>query len=640
MRSFQPARHPLVLALAGLTAVAAALTGCSKDDGPDKTLDTFLAGWTDGKLDHIGFVAPTGEKIAAEQVREQIRALSGDLRDTPPALRADGKPEITRDIATARVKVDWKLPGGGRWAYPTTVRLKQADDGWVVIWEPTVVQADLTAGDELAVRRVPSTRATIEDGAGRPIFAPRPVVIVGVQPREVVDITDLVRELTAAFKEVDVPVDLRGLPAQVSQASPTAFVYVTALRRPAYDRIRGRIRDLPGTQFREEMWELAPSREFARALLGSVDDVQKADMDANPGRYVLGDKVGHGGLQETFEDRLRGVPGERVVIERKAPDGTVSETEVFTSQPKPGTPVKTTLDPAVQDAADRALRAETRNAAIVAVRVSNGAVLGVGHAPRGGGQNLAFTAAIPPGSTFKMVTALGLLDRAAVRLDEVVNCPRNLVVDGQTFKNSNNFALGAVRFRDDFAKSCNTAFAWLAPKLGADGLATAGASVGLGGGWELGVDAFSGKVSTGGAPAERAMAAFGQGATQVSPLAMAAATAAIARGQWQQPTVLLDPAPADPADPGPRLKESSVQPLRTMMREVVTRGTGTALADVPGEPVYGKTGTAEYDNNPAHTHAWFVGWQGDIAFAVFIENGGDSTKSSVPLAERFLRNLN
>jgi cell division protein FtsI/penicillin-binding protein 2 len=103
--------------------------------------------------------------------------------------------------------------------------------------------------------------------------------------------------------------------------------------------------------------------------------------------------------------------------------------------------------------------------------------------------------------------------------------------------------------------------------------------------------------------------------------------------------VLLDPAPAHPAAAGPPLKDSSVQPLRTMMREVVTRGTGTALADVPGEPVYGKTGTAEYDNNPAHTHAWFVGWQGDIAFAVFISNGGDSTRSSVPLAERFLRNL-
>ena len=76
-----------------------------------------------------------------------------------------------------------------------------------------------------------------------------------------------------------------------------------------------------------------------------------------------------------------------------------------------------------------------------------------------------------------------------------------------------------------------------------------------------------------------------------------------------------------------------------MMREVVTVGTATALRDVPGGPVYGKTGTAEYDNNPAHTHAWFVGWQGDVAFAVFVEKGGSSSATAVPVAERFLRAL-
>ncbi len=55
--------------------------------------------------------------------------------------------------------------------------------------------------------------------------------------------------------------------------------------------------------------------------------------------------------------------------------------------------------------------------------------------------------------------------------------------------------------------------------------------------------------------------------------------------------------------------------------------------------MYGKTGTAEYDDNPAHTHAWFVGWQGDVAFAVFVENGGGSGDTAVPVAERFIRAL-
>ena len=236
-----------------------------------------------------------------------------------------------------------------------------------------------------------------------------------------------------------------------------------------------------------------------------------------------------------------------------------------------------------------------------------------------------------------MVSALGLLDKGAVTPQTIVDCPKTRAVDGRSFKNSDDFVLGKVPFRTDFAKSCNTAFVALAPQLGPDGLAGTGRTLGLEGNWDLGADVFTGKVSTGGAPTEQAAAAIGQGTTVVSPLAMAGATAAVARGRWEQPKLVLDPAPAAPAEAGPPLKAESVAGLRTMMREVVTAGTGKALTDVPGGPVYGKTGTAEYDNDPTHTHAWFVGWRGDVAFAVFVEQGGSSTASAVPIVERFLR---
>jgi cell division protein FtsI/penicillin-binding protein 2 len=367
--------------------------------------------------------------------------------------------------------------------------------------------------------------------------------------------------------------------------------------------------------------------------------VQKADMDAKPGRYEIGDYVGHGGLQGLFEDRLSGGVGQRVLATAKTPQGTEESTEIHRIEPKPGKPVKTTLDQRVQLAADAALATEKRRSALVALRVTDGSVLAVANGPGGGGENLAFTAQVPPGSTFKMVSALALLDAGKVTLDGKVNCPKTHTVGGKPFKNSDNFALGDVPFRENFAKSCNTAFARLAPQLGPDGLAKTGATLGLGGDWKVDVDAFTGEVSTGGSDIERAAASFGQGTTVVSPLAMAAATAAVARGQWQRPKLLLDPPSGSPAPDGPELKATSVQALKTMMREVVTRGTGAALRDTPGGDVYGKTGTAEYDNNPANTHAWFVGWQGDVAFAVFVERGGDSTGSAVPIADRFLTAL-
>jgi len=635
-------RRPFTL-LASLTIAIGGLTACSDQNGPEQAVDALLAGWHSGDLQQVGFLNPAGEKIPAAEVAAEIRQLSGDLAKTPPKLRRQGAAKITGDTATTTVSVDWPLPDSRHWTYATSVTLKHgADDKWQVVWEPRVVQEKLTRGDQLTLVRQRPPRAAVLDNAGRSIVTARPVVIVGVQPREVSNVPALVKQLDAAFKAIrpalDPPIDLSDLPSRLRDAKPDAFVEVVTLRTDAYLQIKPRIYDLPGTKFREQQRQLAPTREFARALLGTVDPARKEDIESHPDRYAVGDLVGHGGLQEAFDKQLGGKAGISVVISRKGPDGTAASAgEVFRLQPQPGAPLRTTIGLPTQVAADAALRGQSLRSSLVALRISDGALLAVANGPHGGGENLAFTAQVPPGSTFKMVSALALLDRGVVGLDTPVACPRTFTVEGRSFTNSDRFELGTVPFRVDFAESCNTAFASLAPKLGDDGLVAAGRSLGLEGDWKVGLPAFTGTVSTGGSAVERAAASFGQGTTLVSPLAMAAATAAVAKGQWQPPRLLLDAGPASPA--GPRLADRSVQPLRTMMREVVTKGTATALMDVPGGPVHGKTGTAEYDNNPAHTHAWFVGWQGDVAFAVFVEKGGSSTTSAVPIAERFLRAL-
>jgi cell division protein FtsI/penicillin-binding protein 2 len=219
-----------------------------------------------------------------------------------------------------------------------------------------------------------------------------------------------------------------------------------------------------------------------------------------------------------------------------------------------------------------------------------------------------------------------------------VNCPKTLTVDGRTFKNSHDEALGNVPLHVDFAKSCNTAFASLAPRLGPDGLSKTAQSVGIGVPWDLGANVFTGKVSANGSPSEQAAAAFGQGTTLVSPVVLAGAAAAIARGQWKQPGLVTDPAPTKVAADGPAIQPASLDALRQMMREVVTSGTANQLKNLPGD-LRGKTGTAEYDNVPAHTHSWFMGYRGDIAFCVFVENGGASTAAAVPIAGKFFQSI-
>ena len=641
MRRLGSARQALAM-LGGLLLLTGSVTGCSGSDGPDQTLDAFLKGWRDGNLSKVGFVTANAGAVSANDVSTELRALSGELTKSPLLISAQGKPKETGEIASVPVKLDWTLPGGVPWSYESTVRLTKRDtDGWRVVWEPTIVHPELTAGDRLELRRKRADRAEVLGADDSKIVTKRAIFRIGVSPELIDDQAALTRGLDAAFKSIKVDIDLKKVEERVKNAPDKgAFIDIVALRQDDYNKIKDRVRALKGTVFAEDQHELAPTRPFARALLGTVDSATREDLDRNPDALAENDQVGHGGLQEQYDAQLRGTPGQSVVIARKAPDGTVEDSQLFSTQPIPGKPLKTTLDTKIQIAADAAVAAEKQPSAMVAIRISDSSVVAVTNGPEGAAVNTAMTGQVPPGSTFKMVSALGLLDKKIVTLDGAVDCPKTKKVGGQEFHNSHEMALGSVPFRTDFAKSCNTAFVNVAPKLGADGLQAAATEVGLGAKWDLGTEAFSGKVSPADSPTELAAAAFGQGKTAVSPLAMAGATAAVARGQFKQPKLILDPAPPAPAADGPELAATSVEPLRAMMREVVTKGTGDDLADVPGKPVYGKTGSAEFKTGSEETHSWFVGWQDDIAFAVMVQQGGAGSEAAVPIVKRFLTTLN
>lgn len=616
---------------------ATGLLGSDREEEARETLDAFLAGWPTGNLDGVAFVDPTGTPVPSAEVADAIATLSGELAEFPPGLTA-GELTLTDDTAAGEVTVEWPLPGGATWSYPSPVRLWDRDGGWRVIWEPAVVHPDLIDDDELQLRRLAPTRGDILGGDGEPLVTERDVVVVGVQPNRVVDIDQLVVDLDSALQSLGHDLDLAdSLPDRVEEAEPDHFVQVVVLRRDDYDQIRDRIRPLDGTVFREERRHLAPSRTFARALLGTVDPVTAEDIENNPGLFDAGDYTGHGGLAEQYEEQLRGTVGQAVVIARTAPDEVVEDIEVERIEPVDGTDLATTLDADAQRAAEQALGAESKPAALVAVRVSDGEVLAVANTEgtEPNPVNVALTGSVPPGSTFKMVSGYALLDSGEVELDTPVACPAELTVEGFEIGNAFSGDQGDIPFREAVAISCNTAFAGLAPQLGDDGLATAGAALGVGGDWELGTETFTGSVPTGGSELDRAAAAFGQGGTQVSPAAMAVATAAVARGGWLPPALVVDPE-RTALEPQP-LTEATIADLQAAMREVVTSGTGSALNGIPGGDVYGKTGTAEAGEGVEH--AWFVGWQGDVALAVFIEDGGSGSGTAVPLADEFLRTL-
>jgi cell division protein FtsI/penicillin-binding protein 2 len=229
----------------------------------------------------------------------------------------------------------------------------------------------------------------------------------------------------------------------------------------------------------------------------------------------------------------------------------------------------------------------------------------------------------PPGSTFKVVSGYALLARGFTP-DTVVPCPTSTVIDGKPFRNFEGEARGAATLATDFAISCNTAFVNMSAKLSGADLVAAARAFGL-------------TIPSTATPLDVAAATIGQGRDLVTPLAMALVAAAVDAGTWRPP--LLVTSPPQPAGPPPRsLDPHRLAVLRTLMGLVVSRGTAAA-AGLPAGTA-GKTGTAEFGAaSPPATHAWFIGYRGDLAVAVIVEGGGVGGAVAAPIAARFLRSV-
>ncbi|MGI5155220.1 penicillin-binding transpeptidase domain-containing protein [Microbispora sp. CA-102843] len=295
--------------------------------------------------------------------------------------------------------------------------------------------------------------------------------------------------------------------------------------------------------------------------------------------------------------------------------------------------VRTTIDYAVQAAAARALDGVQRGA-IVAVRPSTGEILGV--ADRLGGR-AAFERKYAPGSTFKTVTAAALLNNG-LSPDSTVECPAAYQIPfHRSIPNYHNEDHGTVTLRQAFALSCNTTFARLTiERLNGDTLVDQARAFGFGVQGESAGTSTCGSLRRPENPDALAEDSFGQGTVEATPLCMALVAAAVESGEWRPARPLADEAPQGELPQSVPLPSNVAEGLRSLMSAVTVDGTA-AGSELP-EGVAGKTGTAE-DWHGGQDHAWFIGYRGDLAFAVFVEHGGTGRGAAVPIAARFLRGL-
>jgi len=409
-----------------------------------------------------------------------------------------------------------------------------------------------------------------------------------------------------------------------------------------YDPLRGRILDRDGN-----------------ILADSLGSGVRYYTDASVAHLVgyLDPRYGSQGVELAFNEVLSGV----------APSGWAGAMNAeFDRSRRSGNDIVLTIDPEVQAAAAAGLGA--RKGAVVALNVQTGEILAMVSVPTYDpgalgtvGEDLfespdspllnrATQGLYPPGSTFKAVTATGVLGAGVVKPETVVNCPGEIVIDGFPISCSNTAqGVGRYPFKQAFTFSVNAIFADVGVKLGWVTLLQTARSFGFDEQIPFTLETAASQVH--GPEAELtqvllATTAFGQGELLATPLQMAQVAAVIAnRGSLVQPRLTLgeslDGEMLGPLEVGSSREVISADLANTMrdfMVSVIVAGQANGM-NIPGAGAGGKTGTAEAGDGTSH--AWFIGFapaqNPTIAVAVIVERGGQGGVVAAPIAGQVLR---
>ena len=558
-----------------------------------------------------------------------------------------------------------------------------------------VDQADafqlLAEENRISIRLIPPGRGLIQDRNGKPIAANEQNYRV-VITREAAGDVDLVLRRLATI----IPMTAEELAATAEEVkSLSAFVPVTVAERlnwTDFSKIALNAPALPGV-----VPEVGLSRrypldfDFAH-VVGYVGPVSEKDLEGveNPDPLLRIPKfqIGKIGVEKLMEDTLRGQAGAKRIEVNSA--GRVMR-ELERQEGDPGADIRLTIDADVQNFAQARMGEES--AAVVVIDVTNGDVICCASSPsfdpnlfvRGISHtdynaltendhrplaNKAVSGAYPPGSTFKMVTALAGLESGLVTSDTKVSCPGHIEFGDRRFHCWRRSGHGTVRLERSLAESCDVYYYDIAQKVGIEKIAEMGRKLGLGQRYDIPMSA----QTTGNMPdkawklekhkqdwriGDTINASIGQGYVLASPLQLAVMTARIASGRAVVPRLVRMVQDKDvPVAEAPVLDipAEHLAAVRQGMNAVVNDDAGTAKGSRIVDPMMamaGKTGTSQVRNISAserdsgvisnddlpwerRDHALFVGFAPvdapRYAVAVVVEHGGGGSVAAAPIA--------
>ena len=558
-----------------------------------------------------------------------------------------------------------------------------------------VDQADqyrlLAEENRINIRLLPPARGEIFDRNGVPLAVNQPSYRITIVREDAGDVDKVIDQLSNLVALDPVKLDR----ARTEMARSAPFLPVTLADHVTWEemsRVAVNTPALPGITPEVGLSRRYPIKGDFAHVVGYVGPVSDYDLskieDPDPLLRIPRFQLGKVGVEAKQEPLLRGKAGNKRVEVNSV--GRVMR-ELDRREGQPGADLQLTLDQQLQSYVQARLGEES--AAAVVIDCQTGDLLSLNSSPSFD-PNLFVTGisvpdyrdltenkyrplaaksvqgTYPPGSTFKMVTALAALEEGIITSEDTVWCPGYLEVSNRRFHCWKRAGHGHMTLQKALRESCDVYFYQVAIDLGIDKLSAMAERLGLGQRFDLPLSGIASGLNPSREWKETVRdaqwligdtvnASIGQGYVLASPLQLAVMTARLATGREIMPRVVKSIDGIETND-GPAdllgVNENNLRHIRKAMFDVSNNRRGTAYGSRIIDDAYrmaGKTGTSQVRNITAaeraagvtrnedlpwerRDHALFVNFapydNPRIAVAVVVEHGGGGSRAAAPIA--------
>lgn len=546
--------------------------------------------------------------------------------------------------------------------------------------------APLADNNRISIQLLAPVRGRILDQAGKVLAENEEHFAVSMIPA-------LTGDLPAALKQLARVIPLsednqQALIAEAkSQGQNRPIIIASDLSFQQIAAINVLAPQMPGVETHATYRRRYPAGSAMSHLTGYTGAVSKRALDDDPVLQLPGIKVGKSGAELGFEKRLRGSAGRRK-FEVDARGRIIRNLE--TRDAVAGQDLRLTIDAELQARVAHRLSAE-RRAALIVLDVRDGGVLSSASVPtydadalsRGLSQkdwtaltegkdqpmfNRVTSGLYPPGSTFKMVTALAALDAGVLKGNEKFNCTGQYKLAEQTYNCWKRHGHGRVDLHRALRESCDTLFYEIANRVGISKIAATAHQLGFGQKFDCGLpqqkkgvvptpDWKRWRLNAGWLDGETVLAGIGQGYVSATPLQLGVMTARLATGRAVVPCLVKEKGAPNPKFDPLKFKADHLKQVRAGMVASVYEPGGTgSRVQIAGANflIAGKTGTSQvlananrdhnsHKNWELRDHALFVSYfpvdHPRYAIACVVEHGGSGGKTAAPLVREVIKDV-